>query len=44
MEALIFPVLLVAVVSILAGLILVLSWVLPYIYDLFQTIRQLFAL
>ena len=27
----------------LAGLILVLSWVLPYIYDLFQTIRQLFA-
>ena len=28
----------------LAGLILVLSWVLPYIYDLFQTIRQLFAL
>ena len=28
----------------LAGLILVLSWVLPHIYDLFQTIRQLFAL
>lgn len=28
----------------LAGLILVLSWVLPYIYDLFQTIRRLFAL
>ena len=28
----------------LAGLILVLTWVLPYIYDLFQTIRQLFAL
>ena len=28
----------------LAGLILVLSWVLPYIYDLLQTIRQLFAL
>ena len=28
----------------LAGLILVLSWELPYIYDLFQTIRQLFAL
>ena len=28
----------------LAGLILVLSWVLPNIYDLFQTIRQLFAL
>ena len=28
----------------LAGLSLVLSWVLPYIYDLFLTIRQLFAL
>ena len=28
----------------LAGLILVLSWVLPYIYGLFQTIRQLFLL
>ena len=28
----------------LAGLILVLSWVLPYIYYLFQTIRRLFAL
>ena len=28
----------------LAGLILVLTWVLPYIYDLFLTIRQLFAL
>ena len=28
----------------LAGLILVLSWILPYIYDRFQTIRQLFAL
>ena len=28
----------------LAGLILVLSWVLPYIYDLFQTIQRLFAL
>ena len=28
----------------LAGLTLVLSWVLPYIYDLFQTIRRLFAL
>mgnify|MGYP000668305965 CR=1 FL=1 len=25
----------------LAGLILVLSWVLPYIYDLFRTVRQL---
>lgn len=27
-----------------AGLILVLSWVLPYIYDLFHTIKQLFSL
>ena len=28
----------------LAGLLLVLFWVLPYIYDLFQTIQELFAL
>ena len=28
----------------LAGLILVLSWVLPSIYDLFRTVRQLFSL
>ena len=28
----------------LAGLILVLSWVLPYIYDLFLSIRRLFSL
>ena len=28
----------------LAGIILVLSWVLPYIYDLFRTVRQLFSL
>ena len=28
----------------LAGLILVLSWVLPYIYDHFRTVRQLFSL
>ena len=28
----------------LAGLILVLSWILTYIYDLFLSIRQLFAL
>ena len=28
----------------LAGLILVLSWILPYIYDLFLSIRQLLAL
>ena len=28
----------------LAGLILVLSWIIPYIYDLFQTIQALFTL
>ena len=28
----------------LAGLILVLSWIIPSIYDLFQTIQALFAL
>lgn len=28
----------------LAGLILVLTWIVPYIYDLFQTIRNLFDL
>ena len=28
----------------LAGLILVLSWIVPYIYDLFVTIKALFAL
>ena len=28
----------------LAGLILVLMWSIPYIYELFQTIQQLFAL
>ena len=28
----------------LAGLILVLTWIVPYIYDLFQTIQTLFAL
>ena len=28
----------------LAGLILVLSWVLPYIYDLFRTVSQLISL
>ena len=27
-----------------AGLILVLPWVLPYIYDLFTSIKQLFSL
>ena len=28
----------------LAGLILVLTWILPYIYDLFESIRDLFSL
>ena len=28
----------------IAGLILVLMWIVPYIYELFQTIQQLFAL
>ncbi len=28
----------------LAGLILVLSWMIPYIYDLFETIQKLFQL
>ena len=28
----------------LAGLILVLMWIVPYIYELFQTIQQLCAL
>ncbi|MDO4344478.1 MAG: stage III sporulation protein AC [Eubacteriales bacterium] len=28
----------------LAGLILVLFWILPYIYELFDTIKSLFAL
>ena len=28
----------------LAGLILVLSWIIPYIYDLFEDIRRLFSL
>lgn len=28
----------------LAGLVLVLSWIVPYIYDLFETIQMLFAL
>ena len=28
----------------LAGLILVLTWVVPYIYELFQTVQTLFAL
>ena len=28
----------------LAGLILVLTWIVPYIFDLFQTIETLFSL
>lgn len=28
----------------LAGLILVLTWIVPYIYDLFEMINQLFVL
>ena len=28
----------------LAGLLIVLFWIVPYIYELFQTIQQLFAL
>lgn len=28
----------------LAGLVLVLLWILPYIFDLFETMQQLFAL
>lgn len=28
----------------LAGLIMVLSWLIPYIYDLFETIQALFSL
>lgn len=28
----------------LAGLILVLFWIIPYIYELFETIKTLFAL
>jgi stage III sporulation protein AC len=28
----------------LAGLLLVLFWIIPYVYELFQTMEQLFAL
>lgn len=28
----------------LAGLILVLMWIIPYIYELFQTVEHMFAL
>ena len=30
--------------SFLAGLVLVLFWVVPYVYDLFETIKKLFSL
>ena len=33
-----------AFLSILAGLFLVLFWIVPYIYDLFESIRDLFSL
>ena len=33
-----------AVLTSLAGLILVLFWIVPYIYDLFESIRDLFSL
>ncbi len=28
----------------LAGLILVLFWILPYVYELFETVKKLFAI
>lgn len=28
----------------LAGLVLVLFWIIPYIYELFETIKQMFSL
>ena len=33
-----------ALLTSLAGLLLVLYWVVPYIYELFETIQSLFAL
>lgn len=33
-----------AFITSLAGLILVLFWIVPYIYDLFETIKNLFSL
>ena len=33
-----------AMMTTLAGLIVVLFWILPYIYDLFENIRRLFSL
>ena len=33
-----------AFLTILAGLLLVLYWLVPYIYELFESIKQLFSL
>ena len=33
-----------AVLTSLAGLVLVLFWMIPYIYDLFETMKNLFSL
>ncbi len=33
-----------AFITSLAGLILVLFWILPYIYDLFETVKKMFEL
>ena len=33
-----------AFLTILAGLLVVLFWILPYIYELFDTIKKLFSL
>ena len=33
-----------AFLTTLAGLVLVLTWIIPYIYELFETIKKLFAL
>ena len=33
-----------AFLTILAGLVLVLFWIVPYIYELFETIQNLFGL
>ena len=33
-----------ALLTSLAGLILVLMWIVPYIYDLFETMKSLFSL
>ena len=33
-----------AVLTSLAGLVMVLFWMIPYIYDLFETMKQLFLL